>query len=131
MSRRLVNLTTLSLGKLKTKQLTSTMCTYNWQQPSLNQQKEENDRRQYFPINLHESMGLSRDKKNTPGSAIGLATDCATGPEKKDYSKICLKLDFKTNAGQKYCRMLQGILQYFQPSLSYHLVLFIFEWPFQ
>ena len=28
------------------------------------------------------------------------------------------------NAGQKYCRMLQeSILQYFQPSLSYHLSL--------
>ena len=39
------------------------------------------------------------------------------------------------NAGQKYCRMLQGsILQYFRPSLSYHLSLrflfcLIFEWP--
>ena len=29
---------------------------------------------------------------------------------------------FLLNAGQKYCRMLQeSILQYFQPSLSYHL----------
>ena len=50
------------------------------------------------------------------------------------YSKTCLKRSLKRNtkigfqdrlsfnAGQKYCRMLQGsILQYFQPSLSYHL----------
>ena len=48
-------------------------------------------------------------------------------------SKTCLKLPSKKtkigsqdrlslNAGQKYCRMLQeSILQYFQPSLSYHL----------
>ena len=52
------------------------------------------------------------------------------------YSKTCLKrpLIKKTeigfqdrlslNAGQKYCRMLQeSILQYFRPSLSYHLSL--------
>ena len=52
------------------------------------------------------------------------------------YSKNCLKrsLQKKTrigfqdrlslNAGQKYCRMLQeSILQYFRPSLSYHLSL--------
>ena len=50
------------------------------------------------------------------------------------YSKTCrkrplkknTKIDFQDrlslNAGQKYCRMLQeSILQYFQPSLSYHL----------
>ena len=52
----------------------------------------------------------------------------------KIYSKTGLKqplkkkteIDFQDglllNAGQKYCRMLQGnILQYFRPSLSYHL----------
>ena len=52
------------------------------------------------------------------------------------YSKTCLKqpLEKKTqigfqdqlslNAGQKYCRILfWSILQYFQPSLSYHLSL--------
>ena len=60
------------------------------------------------------------------------------------YSKTCVKhslskspkIGFQDqvslNAGQKYCRMLQGILQYFRPSLSYHLpfVLSIFEWTF-
>ena len=61
------------------------------------------------------------------------------------YSKTCLKRPLKKktkivfqdrlsfNAGQKYCRMLQeSILQYFRPSLSYHLslrpFLSIFEW---
>ena len=51
------------------------------------------------------------------------------------YSKPCLKPPLKTpklafntclllNAGQKYCRMPQeSILQYFRPSLSYHLSL--------
>ena len=52
------------------------------------------------------------------------------------YSKTCLKWPLKKktkigfqdrlllNAGQKYCRMLQeSILQYFWPSLSYHLSL--------
>ena len=53
------------------------------------------------------------------------------------YSKTCVKqpllkrpkIGFKDqlslNAGQKYCRMLQGwsILQYFRPSLSYQLFL--------
>ena len=36
--------------------------------------------------------------------------------------KIGFQDKFSLNAGQKYCRMLQeSILQYFQPSLSYHL----------
>ena len=37
--------------------------------------------------------------------------------------KIWLSDQLALNAGQKYCRMLQGILQYFGPSLSYHLSL--------
>ena len=37
-------------------------------------------------------------------------------------TKIGFQYRFLLNAGQKYCRMLQeSILQYFQPSLSYHL----------
>ena len=52
------------------------------------------------------------------------------------YSKTCVKRplskrpnigfqdQLSLNAGRKYCRMLQGEhLQYFQPSLSYHLCL--------
>ena len=38
--------------------------------------------------------------------------------------KISFQDRLSLNAGQKYCRMLQeSILQYFQPSLSYHLSL--------
>ena len=53
-----------------------------------------------------------------------------------EYSKTCLKRPLKKktdigfqdrlsiNAGPKYCRMLMGsILQYFRPSLNYHLSL--------
>ena len=56
--------------------------------------------------------------------------------QKKMYNKTCLKRPLKKrakivfqdplslNVGQKYCRMLQeSILQYFRPSLSYHLSL--------
>ena len=56
--------------------------------------------------------------------------------ERTDYSKTCLKrplkkgpkIDFQDqlslNTGHKYCRMFQeSILQYFRPSLSYHLSL--------
>ena len=49
-------------------------------------------------------------------------------PVLSDHSKRRPEIDFQDqlslNAGQKYCRMLQeSILQYFQPSLSYHLPL--------
>ena len=36
------------------------------QQHFLNQQKEEIDRRKYFKINLHKSMGLDRDQTHEP-----------------------------------------------------------------
>ena len=54
----------------------------------------------------------------------------------EEYSKTCVKQplserpkigfydQLSLNAGQRYCRMLQGeILQYFRPSTSYHLSL--------
>ena len=49
-------------------------------------------------------------------------------PVLSGHSKRTLKIGFQyqltLNAGQRYCRMLQeSILQYFQPSLSYHLSL--------
>ena len=49
-------------------------------------------------------------------------------PALSGHSKRRPKIDFhdrlSLNAGQKYCRMLQvSILQYFRPSLSYHLSL--------
>ena len=55
------------------------------------------------------------------------------GGHPKRRQKIGFQDRLLLNAGQKYCRMLQeSILQYFQPSLSYHLISFvlsIFEWP--
>ena len=47
-----VHLTIFFSGKLDLVVLTS------WQQSFLNQGKEENDRRNYFTIILHESIGL-------------------------------------------------------------------------
>ena len=41
---------------------------------------EENDPRISFMINLHESMGRDRIKLVTLESAVGLTTDCPTGP---------------------------------------------------
>ena len=39
-------------------------------------------------------------------------------------TKICFQEIFLLNAGQKHCRMItESILQYFRPSLSYHLSL--------
>ena len=48
----------------------------------LNQWKDENDRRKYFTINLHESMGpgLAGIKLMAPKSVIELTTNCPTGP---------------------------------------------------
>ena len=47
---------------------------------------------------------------------------CLKRPLKKDQNKFQDRLSL--NVGQKYCRMLQeSILQYFRPSLSYHLSL--------
>ena len=55
----------------------------------INQRREENDRRNYFMINLYESMVPAGIKLATPGSAVRHAsvtrhvTDCATRPGKK------------------------------------------------
>ena len=47
---------------------------------------------------------------------------CKTATQKS--LKIGFQDQLSLNAGQKYCRMLHGtILQYFRPSLSYHLSL--------
>ena len=48
----------------------------NGQQPFLNKPKEENDRRYYFMINIHESMG----PLTTPRSAVRRITDYTNGP---------------------------------------------------
>ena len=54
--------------------------------------------------------------------------DFTVKPVLSGHSKRRQKIGFQgqllLNAGQKYCRMLQeSILQYFRPSLSYHLSL--------
>ena len=49
----------------------------------------------------------------------------------KEDQKIGFQDRLLLNAGQKYCRMLQeSILQYFRPSLSYHLSLRPLFWLF-
>ena len=53
----------------------------------------------------------------------GYSKTCLKWPLKKK-TKNWLSRSFLLNAGQKYCRMLSWrILQYFLPSLSYHLLL--------
>ena len=47
---------------------------------TLNQQKENNDHRKYSLINLYNTWGWPSIELMTPWIAIGLATDCATGP---------------------------------------------------
>ena len=44
--------------------------------PSWNQWKEENGRRNYFMINIYGSMGPGRDQTRTHVSAVRLVTDC-------------------------------------------------------
>ena len=48
--------------------------------------REKNDHKNYFTINLQESMGPGQDQTGNPGSAVRLAsiaryvTDCTTRP---------------------------------------------------
>ena len=69
---RSVHLTTLFSWASLNKQLTSNRAhafAWNWQQPFMNDSfsgREENDRRNYFMINLHESMGPGRDRTRDP-----------------------------------------------------------------
>ena len=64
----------------------------NWQLPFLNQQQEENNHRNYFMINLHESnmagLGL---KLMTPGLAVKLVANCTMEPS----MSICILLGMK------------------------------------
>ena len=52
--------------------------------------REENDHRNYFMINLHESIGPGQDQTGKPGSAVRLASvaryvnDCVTRPGPSD-----------------------------------------------
>ena len=49
-------------------------------EPFLNQWMEKSDHRKYFTVILHNSIGVGIELTTT-GSAIGLAMDCATGPD--------------------------------------------------
>ena len=63
-----------------TKPLTSTLCTYfriYRQQAFLNQRKEENDRSNYFMINLYKRMGLGEDQTRNPWICNQIANDCS------------------------------------------------------
>ena len=70
---RSVHLTTLFLGKLDQAvyqyfvQILSVVTDNN---PYLISRREENSRRNYFMINLQESMGPCQDRTRDPGSAV-------------------------------------------------------------
>ena len=72
-----------------------------------------------FMILVHERI-LQASK---PVKQLKLYTvNPALGGHSKRRPKIDFQDRLRLNAGQKYCRMLQeSILQYFRPSLSYHL----------
>ena len=55
---------------------------------------------------------------------LGITVKPVLSVHSKRRPKIGFQDRLSLNAGQKYCRMLQeSILQYFRPSLSYHLSL--------
>ena len=60
----------------------------------------------------------------TLSQGLTYSKTCLKRPLKKKKTKIGFQDRLLLNAGQTYCRMLQNrILQYFGPSLSYHLSL--------
>ena len=69
MSRQSVNLSPFSWASLTKQYFMHILFTCNGHQPLLNQQKEENNRKNVM-INLHESMGPAGIKLTAPGSAI-------------------------------------------------------------
>ena len=66
-------------------------------------------------------------------SKITYCKTCLMRPLRKRRPKIGYQDQLSLNAGQTNCRMVGSILQYFRPSLSYHLslrpFLSIFERP--
>ena len=72
---------------------------------------------------LHMGLFLSRSRYYDPLWICSYSKTCLKRPHKRK-TKIGFQDRLSLNAGQKYCRMLQGsILQYFRPSLRYHLSL--------
>ena len=90
-----VHLTTLFFWASLNKLLTSTSCTTfpcNWQKPFLNDSfsgREENDRRNYFMIHLHESIGPDRERTWDPWicSQTCIVTNCPTQPGISESNK--------------------------------------------
>ena len=67
MLKQSISLTTFFSCARVTKWLTSSLCIYTHVcLHFLNQWKEENECRKYFMINLHESMGMGRDRTHNP-----------------------------------------------------------------
>ena len=64
----------------------------NLQQPFLNQPKEENDHRNYFTINLHESMGLGQDWTRDLWTCYGLCLGKVKVQDACSLSIYCYKL---------------------------------------
>ena len=76
--------------------------------------------RKLFHDNLNQSIGTGGMELATPGSAVGLATDCATGPglsslislhcqhEEATSSKLCIELTITTD--------LKGLMPRLDPS---------------
>ena len=72
------------------------------------------------PWYMHTLICSSCEKKST----IQYTVKPVLSGHSKRRPKIGFQDRLLLNVGQKYCRMLQeSILQYFQPSLSYHLSL--------
>ena len=67
---------------------------------------------------INSKNGLKRPLKRRPRNTVKLVLSSHS----KRRPNIGLKDRLSLNAGQTYCRMLQeSILQYFGPSLGYHL----------
>ena len=77
-------------------------------------------------VDLGRKATKQTNKQNievNPISTTKYSKTCVKQPLSK-RQKIGFQDRLSLNAGQKYCRMLQeSILQYFWPSLSYHLAL--------
>ena len=87
----------------------------NWHKHFLNQTFEENDSRNYFMVNLHESMGLGRYRTHDPWICNQLATDCMEMHEGHE--------DFvwnKSASGQSWQAILVNLQSYSRSPAGIH-----------
>ena len=83
-----VHITTLFLLASLTKQLTSILCTYFRLKTSCISRSEENGRRNYFMINLHESMVPDLDRTLMVGVLkFQTLVTCKKGKDKQHRTK--------------------------------------------